>query len=140
MKTSALKQVYLYCLLSSLYGYAALHSVLCKTEPILDSPASMVDQVSRSMTTQYVQLKDLVHVYVKPATLPQKKNTNKKNTTPLNVLMAEAHLQTPPVLCGNKKYILKTNGKKKTAPTDIHVACKQPKLQYGIERVLSLKS
>lgn len=34
----------------------------------------------------------------------------------------------------------KRKNKNKTAPTDIHVVCKQPKLQYGIERVLSLNS
>lgn len=51
-----------------------------------------------------VQLEDLVRVLVMPATLPQKsKKLKKKKPTPLNVHMAEAHLQTPPVLCGNKK-------------------------------------
>lgn len=64
------------------------------------------------------------------------------NPTPLIVHMAEAHLQTPPVLMWEqiekKKY--KKKHTKITAPTDIHVVCKQPKLQYGIERVLSFNS
>lgn len=61
-----------------------------------------------------------------------KKNLKKKKTTPLSVRMAEAHLQTPPILMWEQK-------QPKTAPTAIHVACKQPKLQYGIERVFYLK-
>lgn len=62
----------------------------------------------------------------KPAARPQE-----KNPTPLIVRMAEAHLQTPPILTWEQK---QQNNNKKTAPTVIHVACKQPKLQYEIEK------
>lgn len=45
-----------------------------------------------------------------------------------------------PSYVGTKKKEKKKEKKKKTAPTDIHVVCKQPKLQYGIKRVLSFNS
>lgn len=54
--------------------------------------------------------------------------------TPLHVRMAEAHLQTPPIVyVGKQPPPPPKRIKIKTAPTNIHVVCKQPKLQYGIE-------
>lgn len=106
-------------------------------EPILDfhtsAPWLIKSQDPRPHTT--VQFEDLVHVVVMPATLPQ------TNTT--QCPYGRSALAIPTRLTWEKK-LKQTNKKKKlkqkTAPTDIHVVCKQPKLQYGIERVLSFNS
>lgn len=81
-----------------------------------------------------VHVKDLVHVVVTPATLPQ------TNTTQCPYGRSALANPTRFMWEQKEKRKFKQTNKKKTAPTDIHVVCKQPKLQYGIERVLSFNS
>lgn len=104
-------------------------------QPILDfhasAPRLIESQDPRPRTK--VRLKDLVHVVVMPATLPQ------TNTT--QCPYGRSALANPTRFMWEQKEKTKIETKKKkTAPTDIHVVCKQPKLQYGIERVLSFNS
>lgn len=68
------------------------------------------------------------------ATVPQKK---KKKNSPQRSYGRGALANPTHLMWGQNNKNLKHT---KTPPTDIHVVCKQPKLQYGIERVLSLKS
>lgn len=95
--------------LSPLQGDVALHSgrhEADRAHPCISRLRSVVDQVLGSTTMSMLGCLQLIL-----------NNNNKKKTTqrPLDVHMAEAHLQTPPVLCGNKKKTNKTKrkGKKK---------------------------
>lgn len=127
-------QVYSHCPLSVPSRVpAALHSVLHKREPVLDFHASAPWLIKFQDPRQHtmVQLEDLVHV-VMPATFPQNQHHSMS-------IWQKRTCKPHPSYVGTKK--IKTKNKnKKTAPTDIHVVCKQPKLQYGIERVLSFNS